>query len=247
MPSGRYGFIWFRKTGVNPDLHFWDNPPVCPRFGVFATADIKILTRTDNGFPDRQMAGRKPDERSLKNSPTTPVVPERLHPTAEFEPGFSFSVSHRSPVLGSVLKQAQIGRIFAIGRNKTSSWRPLPALISPQTGFHQSQKKMPKKGRYGPIMGIIWGSNWAYFDKLGVIVARIFGQGNRTVLRAYFGRDRGLPSRSRPGVKGQYEEIRVLPGFYIVNKEGKERFRATNFFTTDRQYKLNLQVYLLVD
>ena len=27
MPSGRHGFIWFCKTGVNPDLHFWDNPP----------------------------------------------------------------------------------------------------------------------------------------------------------------------------------------------------------------------------
>ena len=33
-------------------------PPGCPRFGMFATADIRILTRTSTG-PDRQMAGRE--------------------------------------------------------------------------------------------------------------------------------------------------------------------------------------------
>ena len=142
------------------------------------------------------MAGRKPDERSLKNSPTTPVSPSNhFIPSGLNLSRIPLFRIPSEPVLGSVLKQAQIGRIFAIGRNKTSSWRPFPALISPQTGFHQSQKKMPKKGRYGPIMGIIWGSNWAYFDKLGVIVARIFGQ----VIGRFYGlilERPGLPSRS---------------------------------------------------
>jgi hypothetical protein len=36
-------------------------------------------------------------------------------------------------------------------------------------------------------MSVIWGSNLAYFGKQGLLSGQIFGDYNRTVLRAFFG------------------------------------------------------------
>ena len=58
MPAGGTGSSR-NSTWGGPDLLLMGQPPGCPRFGVFATADIRILTRTSTGFPDRQMAGRE--------------------------------------------------------------------------------------------------------------------------------------------------------------------------------------------
>ena len=56
MPAGGTGPSR-NSTWGGPDLLIVGQPPGCPRFGVFATADIRILTRMSTGFPDRQMAG----------------------------------------------------------------------------------------------------------------------------------------------------------------------------------------------
>ncbi len=58
MPAGGTG-PGRNSTWGGPDLLLMGQPPGCPRFGVFATADIRILTRMSTGFPDRQMAGRE--------------------------------------------------------------------------------------------------------------------------------------------------------------------------------------------
>jgi len=59
-----------------------------------------------------------------------------------------------------------------------------------RSGVGPSREKNLPKRTYGPIKGVIWGSNWDYFGKRGVIFALIFEEGNRMVLLAYFGRDR---------------------------------------------------------
>ena len=59
----------------------------------------------------------------------------------------------------------------------------------------ENEKRGHSRGLCGPLIGIIWGSILAYFLKQRHLWTRIFRQDNRTVLRAYFGREvqAGIP------------------------------------------------------
>ena len=113
MPAGGTGSSR-NPTWGGPDLLLMGQPPGCPRFGVFATADIRILTRTSTGFPDRQMAGRETPGGGLQDA----GLPD---PTFQEDQGFSVifrkDVVTRDDLIKEGLSERQVAAVLYAKEN----------------------------------------------------------------------------------------------------------------------------------
>ena len=94
-----------------------------------------------------------------------PLKPYLIRPQIESE--LPFPAPNRSPYRAPFKNKPKLTVFWQTDEIKSSRIGLFQPVSGPKRVFGRSRKKVPKKGRYRPIMGSIWGSIWAYFGKQG--------------------------------------------------------------------------------